>query len=149
MTGGPAAVFDIDGVLADASARQHFIEGRGAKNWPAFFDACGEDTVVAEMARLSTLLDKDLALVLLTGRPMTVEPTTLRWLERHQLRWDLLIMRDHGDYSAALDFKRRTVHELRTHGFDLRIAFEDDRRNRDMFEAEDVPCVYIHSGYYD
>ena len=33
--------------------------------------------------------------------------------------------------------------------FDLRLAFEDDRRNVDMFHAEGVPCVYIHSGYYD
>ena len=47
------------------------------------------------------------------------------------------------------DFKQRTVGELRQWGFDLRLAFEDDRRNVDMFHAEGVPCVYIHSGYYD
>jgi hypothetical protein len=34
-------------------------------------------------------------------------------------------------------------------GFDLRLAFEDDRRNLEMFRAEGVPCIYIHSGYYD
>ena len=28
-------------------------------------------------------------------------------------------------------------------------AFEDDRRNVAMFHAEGIPCVYIHSGYYD
>jgi len=32
---------------------------------------------------------------------------------------------------------------------DLRIAFEDDRRNVAMFRAAGVPCVYIHSGYYE
>ena len=26
---------------------------------------------------------------------------------------------------------------------------KDDVRNRDMFKAEGVPCIYIHSGYYD
>ena len=31
----------------------------------------------------------------------------------------------------------------------LDLAFEDDRRNLEMFRAEGVPCVYIHSGYYD
>ena len=35
------------------------------------------------------------------------------------------------------------------YGFDLRLAFEDDRRNVEMFHREGVPCVYIHSGYYD
>ena len=38
--------------------------------------------------------------------------------------------------------------ELRNIGFDVRLAFEDDIRNKEMFEAEGVPCVYLHSGYY-
>ena len=74
---------------------------------------------------------------------------TLAWLAEHDLRWDLLVMRDWGDYGAARDFKRDAVHDLRRHGFDLRLAFEDDRRNVEMFHREGVPCVYIHSGYYD
>ena len=58
-------------------------------------------------------------------------------------------MRDYGDYSASRSFKRDTVDDLRAFGFDLRLAFEDDRRNVDMFHAADIPCIYIHSGYYD
>jgi hypothetical protein len=58
-------------------------------------------------------------------------------------------MRDRGNYAQVTSFKRKVVHELRAHGLDLRLAFEDDPRNRDMFRAEGVPCIYIHSGYYD
>ncbi|MBI2705863.1 MAG: hypothetical protein HYX32_11315 [Actinobacteria bacterium] len=58
-------------------------------------------------------------------------------------------MRDFGDYAASREFKRRSVAELRGFGFDLRLAFEDDRRNYLMFHNEGVPCIYIHSGYYD
>ena len=141
-------VFDIDGVLSDAASRQHFIE-RGRRDWRAFFDACGDDPLIEEVARLVELLDPGLRVVLLTGRPQRVQPQTLAWLERYGLRWDLLIMRDVGDYSAAREFKRDTVAQLRAHGFDLRLAFEDDRRNLEMFRAEGIPCVYIHSGYYD
>ncbi|MBV9283626.1 MAG: hypothetical protein JO176_03350, partial [Acidimicrobiia bacterium] len=65
------------------------------------------------------------------------------------LRWDLLIMRDYGDYMVARDFKQDTVHDLRTAGFTLELGFEDDRRNLEMFRSEGIPCVYIHSGYYD
>jgi len=144
----PAVVFDLDGVLSDAASRQHFLEGRG-RDWDAFFDACGDDPLIGEVARLLELLDPSLAVVLLTGRPLRVKPQTLAWLHRYQLRWDLLVMRDVGDYRAAREFKRRSVHELRGAGFDLRLAFEDDRRNVDMFHAEGIPCVYIHSGYYE
>jgi len=93
-------VFDIDGVLSDAASRQHFIE-RGRRDWRAFFDACGDDPLIEEVARLVELLDSGLRVVLLTGRPLRVQPQTLAWLERYGLRWDLLIMRDVGDYSAA------------------------------------------------
>jgi hypothetical protein len=141
-------VFDIDGVLSDAAGRQHYLE-RGRRDWNAFFDACGDDPLITEVGRMLELLDPTLAIVLLTGRPISVQPITFAWLERYGLRWDLLIMRDYGDYQAATQFKRRTVHELREHGIDPRLAFEDDRRNVAMFHREGVPCVYIHSGYFE
>lgn len=141
-------MFDLDGVLSDAVSRQHFLESE-RRDWRGFFDACGEDALIDEVACLLSLLDGDLQIVLLTGRPVRVQPQTLAWLGRYELRWDLLIMRNFGDYRAAREFKRLTVHALRDAGFDLRLAFEDDRRNLEMFRSEGVPCVYIHSGYYD
>jgi beta-phosphoglucomutase-like phosphatase (HAD superfamily) len=145
---GEAVVFDVDGVLSDAVGRQHFIE-RGRRNWDAFFDACGEDAVIAELARVLELLDPKLQIILLTGRPMRVQPQTLAWLERYELRWDLLVMRARGDYSQVTWYKRDSVDELRHFGFDLRLAFEDDPNNFAMFHAMGIPCVYIHSGYYE
>lgn len=129
-------------------SRQHFLESE-RRDWRGFFDACGGDPLIEEVATLLSLLDPGLRIILLTGRPVRVQPQTLAWLERYELRWDLLIMRNFGDYRAAREFKRLTVHALREAGFDLRLAFEDDRRNLEMFHAEGVPCVYIHSGYYD
>jgi hypothetical protein len=145
---GRAVVFDIDGVLSDAASRQHFLE-QGRRDWHSFFEACGDDPLIEEVARLLELLDASLHVVLLTGRPIRVQPQTLAWLERYDLRWDLLIMRDFGDYSAAREFKRWTTAELRRVGLEPVLAFEDDRRNLEMFRAEGVPCIYIHSGYFD
>ena len=52
-------------------------------------------------------------------------------------------------FASVEPAKRTSEDELRHFGFDLRLAFEDDRRNVAMFHAEGIPCVYIHSGYYD
>ncbi len=150
---GPVApsrtvVFDIDGVLSDATRRQRFLE-RGRRDWDAFFEACGEDPLVEEIGKLLDLLDRELQVVLLTGRPLRVRPQTVAWLHRYGVRYDLLAMRDHGEYARVAIFKRRTVEELRAYGFDLQLAFEDDPQNQAMFEAEGVPCIYIHSGYYE
>ena len=97
---GGAVVFDVDGVLSDAASRQHFLE-HGRRDWEGFFDACGDDPLIDEVACLLSLLDPALQIVLLTGRPVRVQPQTRAWLERFDLRWDLLIMRDYGDYTAA------------------------------------------------
>lgn len=145
---GPAVVFDLDGVLSDAAGRQHYLE-QPYQDWEAFFEACGDDPLIDEVARLFEVIHDDHRVVLLTARPIRVQPQTLGWLERYALRWDLLIMREYGDYMASRMFKERTVQELRHYGFDLRLAFEDDRRNVEMFHTNDVPCIYIHSGYYD
>jgi hypothetical protein len=145
---GPAIVFDMDGVLSDAAGRQHYIE-YPYPDWEAFFHACGDDALIGEVARLLEVLDPEHRIILLTARPMRVRPQTLAWLERYDLRWDLLMMREFGDYMASETFKNRSVGELRDYGFDLRLAFEDDPRNVAMFHRQGVPCVYIHSGYYE
>jgi hypothetical protein len=145
---GPAVVFDVDGVLSDAAGRQHFLEAP-RRDWTAFFDACGDDPVVEEVARVLELLDPALTVVLLTARPLRVQPQTLAWLRRYAIRWDLLVMRPAGRQLPSLEYKRQAIGRLRDQGLDLRLAFEDDRRNVDMFHAEGVPCVYIHSGYYE
>jgi hypothetical protein len=145
---GSAVVFDLDGVLSDAARRQHYLEAP-SRDWDAFFEACGDDPLIEEIARLLGLLEPGLVVVLLTARPARVQPQTLAWLHRYGVRWDLLVMRQSGDYTSARDFKRRSVRELRKGGFELVLSFEDDRRNVAMFRDEGVPCVYIHSGYYD
>jgi hypothetical protein len=143
-----AVVVDIDGVLADAQGRQHHLEWR-RRDWQAFFDAAGEDPVVREVATLLSLLDATLEILLVTARPIRIRETTLRWLAEHRLRWDLLVMRPRDELAPAVEFKREVVDELEGEGFTLELALDDDPLNRDMYVEAGVPCLYIHSGYYD
>jgi len=145
---GPVAVIDIDGVLSDATRRQHYLEAP-RRDWRAFFDACGDDPVIEEVKVLLDLLDAELRVVLLTARPERLHDLTEAWLRRYRIRWDVLLMRPWGDYEMSRDFKQASVWELRAYGFDLRLAIEDDQRNVAMFRGEGVPCIYFHSGYYD
>lgn len=142
-------MFDLDGVLSDATSRQHFLDGPGRRDWQGFFDACGEDPLIEASAALLHLLDPGLVVVLLTGRPVRVRRMTLAWLDRHRLRWDLLVMRAGGSYAGAREMKRVAVADLRAMGFDLRLAVDDDARIVEMFGEEGVPALYIHSGYYE
>jgi hypothetical protein len=145
LTPGSAVIFDIDGVLADAAGRQHYLDWG---DWRSFFDAVGDDPIIEEIERLLELLDSSIAVILVTGRPRRVQAPTVAWLEHYKLRWDLLIMREYGDYSGVDRFKRETLHQLFIDGFDVRLALDDDPKNHAMYVSEGVPCIYIHSGYY-
>ena len=145
---GPAAIFDLDGVLADANGRQHYLEGR-TRDWDGFFRAAGGDALLEDSARLLHVLGETLQVVLLTARPLFIRPATIDWLAAHDLEWDLLVMRPDGDRTASRRYKQASIHALRAVGFDPVIGFEDDIRNVEMLRAEGVPCIYIHSGYYD
>jgi hypothetical protein len=116
---GPAAVIDIDGVLSDATTRQHYLEAP-RRDWRAFFDACGEDPVIEEVKVLLDLLDPMLRIVLLTARPERLHHLTVAWLEHYRIRWDVLLMRPWGDYDQSREFKQSSVWELRQYGFELR-----------------------------
>ena len=135
-------LLEVRARLGEIGARAQLLERAVRDLLPAVHD---DDA----RADLLELLDDNLQVVLLTGRPIRVQAETLAWLHRYDLRWDLLIMRDFGDYMAAREFKQYTVDDLRRYGFDLRLAFEDDRRNLEMFRAEGIPSVYIHSGYFE
>ena len=144
---GPAVVVDLDGTLSDVTGRLHHVE-RSPKNWDAFFAACGDDPLIDQSARRVELLDGDLTVVLLTARPTKVRAATLAWLARHEVRWDLLVMREERDFRPSHEAKLDAVRALRGVGFDLRLAVDDDPRNAAMFRNEGIPCVELHSGYY-
>ena len=147
-TAGPAVVFDLDGVLADAAARQHFIKGP-RPDWESFFSASSEDPLREEVAALLGLLSPELTIVLLTARPARIGTLTMDWLTHYELRWDLLVMRCDGDRRSAQSFKQEAVRQLQGRGLDLKLCVEDDLRNVEMFRAEGLTALYIHSGYYE
>jgi hypothetical protein len=58
-------------------------------------------------------------------------------------------MRPDGDHRPTAAVKGGVVDALRGLGYEPRLAFEDDRRNVAMFRDAGVPCIYLHSGYYE
>ena len=140
-----AVIFDIDGVIADAAGRQHYLDWG---DWKGFFDAVGDDPIIEEIERLLELLDASLRVILVTGRPRRVQPQTVAWLERYSIRWDLL---DHARLRRLLgrrSIQARDAARAFDEGFDIRLALDDDPKNHAMYMSEGVPCIYIHSGYY-
>lgn len=102
------AVFDIDGVLADPTHRQHHVASR-PKDWDAFFAAVGEDEVLeAGRARLHELA-VDHEVVLLSGRPESTRADTEAWLARHGIEVSRLVLRRDSDHRPAPQVKAELI----------------------------------------
>jgi hypothetical protein len=98
------AVFDIDGVLADPTHRQHHVSTR-PKDWDAFFAAVGDDDVlVAGRDRLHAL-SAEHEVVLLSGRPESTRADTEAWLVRHGIEVSRLVLRADSDHRPAAQVK--------------------------------------------
>jgi len=144
---GKVVLVDIDGVIADARERMQGIE-TGRHRWPDFFKTVGDDELIGEVAHLLELISSDFIIVLLSARPLNSQNTTIEWLHRHKVRWDLMILRATSSMQRPAHYKRHRTRELRERGFEPVFSLEDDPRNVEMYREEGVPCLYIHSGIH-
>lgn len=102
------AIVDIDGVLADASHRQHFVDAR-PKDWAAFFAAVGEDPVIPAGQAMLLSLSREHEVVLLSGRPEHTRRDTTEWLDRNGLPYTSLVLRPDSDHRPAALLKADLV----------------------------------------
>ena len=150
-TSGLLVIFDLDGVISDATHRQHFLRGT-RKNFRGFFTAAPADPPYETGLALAASVDDSHAVAILTARPNYMLEGTRAWLAAHEVRHDLLILRPRagrGSHGPSADYKRHELSRLRAAGYEVTAAIDDDQRVIDMYRAEGVFALYIHSGYYD
>ncbi|HJP16921.1 MAG TPA: hypothetical protein QF762_08140 [Acidimicrobiales bacterium] len=146
---GPVVLVDIDGVLSDASGRQHYLFGEN-KEWWNFFEAAIDDPPIVESIQLVNRLAQNHTVILLTARPKRLTEITVNWMSQNNIRWEALEMRpDDDNYTSSPDVKRKILHSLQSLGYQPKLAIDDDPRNLVMYQTEGIPTVYIHSGYYE
>ncbi|MGH8773828.1 MAG: hypothetical protein ACRDWI_01180 [Jiangellaceae bacterium] len=107
----PFAVVDLDGVLADVSARLHHLEGPG-KDWNAFFAGIPDDRPLAEGMAVARELAVEHDLVYLSGRPERTRPETEAWLREHGAPAARLRLRPDGDRRPARVLKVAVLRQL-------------------------------------
>jgi phosphoglycolate phosphatase-like HAD superfamily hydrolase len=118
-------VFDIDGVLADATHRQHLVQQR-PKDWAGFFAAVGDDPVI-DAGRKRLLTEAvDHEIVLVSGRPEHTRADTVAWLERNGFGPLQLILRNDNDHRRAAVAKLDLVESLGAPGQITRVIDDDE-----------------------
>ena len=136
-----AAVFDIDGVLADVRHRLHHVASR-PKDWDAFFGAAPLDPPLAEgLGAVATAARAGHVIVYLTGRPERCRRATLAWLADQGLPAGELFMRDDSDRRPARMTKVATLRRL-SRRYRVGAFVDDDAAVVEAVRAAGVPVLH-------
>lgn len=142
-----AIIIDLDGTLCDVSHRTHFVKTT-PPNWPAFFDACRDDTpngaVVAlyDMAR-----DAGHTILYVSGRPETHRAQTVAWLETHGVDvYAALLMRPEGDYRQDAIVKRELFDQHIAGKYAILFTVDDRKQVVQMWRDMGLVCFQVAEG---
>ena len=148
LTSGSAVVFDLDGVISDATHRQSYLRQR-PQDWRGFFAAGVDDPVIESGRALARSVEAGHVVVILTARPSYIAASTADWLDRNDVRHDLLVTRPDGDRRSSPEYKRDELIDLGSAGYDVQVAIDDDPEIVAMYRRQGVFALYVHSGYYE
>lgn len=144
----PVAIFDMDGVLSDATHRQEYLRA-SPPDWVAFGDLAHLDEPLEFGQREMARYRDDHCIVLVTARPIERREGSLEWLARHGFAIDLAIFRPSADQRPSHELKGHELDRIRSLGGDVKVAHEDEIKNLVMYGKAGVNAVYVHSGYYE
>jgi hypothetical protein len=171
-------IFDIDGTLADATHRLHFIkdmafwtskEGRvPTPDWDTFLsdEMVSKDAPIPQTWQMLTLLlmGGNNRIYFITGRPEAQRQTTYDWLTdtscpvRSQAA---LLMKDHpygripqmemrttGDRRPSHIVKEERLQQIRFRGANPTMVFEDRADDTAMWRRNGLLCCQVAEGNY-
>ena len=137
-------IFDIDGTLADVSARQHHLIKK-PKDWDSFFRGIPQDKAIHSMVRLCNILYvSGIKILLCTGRRERDRAETVKWLARQGVNYHELILRRDGDRRSDVIVKREMLA-----GIDrskILFVVEDRSGVVEMWRSEGLVCLQCAPG---
>lgn len=140
---------DIDGTVADNSARRVFIE-RKPKNWKAYNAGMEHDKPITPICELlRTLYLQNCTIIFVTGREEIFREVTEKWLRAHRLDfYQSLIMREEKDYRDDAVVKSEFLEYIRALHGEPSIVLDDRKKVVDMWRAQGIKCLQVEEGNF-
>jgi uncharacterized HAD superfamily protein len=142
-SGKTVVIVDMDGTIADVNHRLHHISGDGKKNWKRFFQGMDRDTPIDDVIQQVRELAEEHKIVILTGRPEHYRGVSERWLEKHEVPYEVLFMRPSGDHRPDYVVKQEIVEEIGPEK--IALAIDDREPVCEMFRKLGIEVQEVKS----
>lgn len=128
-----AIIIDLDKTLALIGERN-----------PYDASDCGYDKLDHTVYRMIMKYHKDdYAVLILTGRKITFAHETMEWLDKHNVPFDMVIMRDKKETSPSPFFKMGAFTRNIKGKYDVELAIDDDERVCKMWHSLGIPTFQV------
>ncbi len=138
-----AIIVDLDGTLCDHSARQPYAV---QKDWDGYNARIPNDKVnepVLTIVRAMAMQNHKIYLC--TGRFREYAPVTLQWLERFEVPFDELLMRETGDYRSDHEVKKDMLQLIPQ---EIMFVIDDRKSVTDMWRSQGLFVFQCAEGNY-
>lgn len=132
-------IFDIDGTLSIVGDRIKHIE-KTPKDWDLFFNEVLDDELNHPIVKLTkTLRENGYGIIISTGRSNVCYSDTKRWLSsKAGINYDLLFMRENGDFRKEHIIKKESLDKMRSYGYNVTMAFDNNSEVIEMYRENGI-----------
>ena len=131
-----AIIFDIDGTLAFKGDRGHF-------DWNKV-DTDHYNSIVGE--HIDFHRSNGRKIILLTGRDISSEEKTIKWLENNNIYYDMLYFRNSGDQRKDFVIKKEIYDNYIKNNYNVHCVYDDRLQVIDMWYSEGIFCFNVNQG---
>lgn len=151
------AIFDLDGTLADITARRKLCElDNGKLDWDKFFDPKNisldiPNTTIITLAQM--LNDTGVKILILSGRSKKTKDVTIEWLKENKVPYNVLKMRPTShkwNFMSDDKLKQYWLDDLfpGENKKDILVIFDDRDKVVKMWRENKLPCLQVAEGKF-
>ena len=153
MNNKNTVIFDLDGTLADISARKKLAikMPSGVMDWNVFLDPANikldvPNEPVVKMAQL--FAEAGFNIVIFSGRLDTTKHTTLAWLTRNRVPFHKLVMRDKDRLFMPDDQLKKQLLDEYVDIDDVFFVVDDRQKVVDMWRSLGLKVFQVDDGNF-
>jgi predicted secreted acid phosphatase len=141
-------VFDIDGTVADNSARTKWVE-QTPKDWKKYNETMANDKPIADIIELLQTLDDGFnTIIFCTGREEVYREVTEKWLRENNIVGNPVYMRAAKDYRSDSIVKVELLNQIRQEYGEPFMWFDDRDSVVSAIRAQGVRVLQVRPGAF-